>query len=180
MVETAAVTEPQETQLRDGSTAVVRPIAPTDVAAWRNFYSRLSERSVYRRFFGQHPYPSDAEVEYFVTVDGSERMAFVVERDGAILGIGRYDLIGTLGAEVAFAVADDDQGKGVGTVLLNSLIEHAAQQGIHRFLAATLAENTAALNVFRRAGFTVESTTRAGETRVALDLPLPAPEEAHP
>jgi len=171
--------EIHETQLRDGSAAVIRPIAPTDAGAWRDFYSRLSERTVYRRFFGQHPYPSDAEVEYFVTVDGSDRMAFVVERDGVVLGIGRYDLIGTLGAEVAFAVADDDQGKGVGTLLLNSLIEHANQQGIHRFLAATLADNTKALNVFRRAGFTVESTTRAGETRVALDLPLPAPEQAH-
>jgi RimJ/RimL family protein N-acetyltransferase len=154
---------------------VIRPIAPTDIQAWRVFYARLSERTVYRRFFGHHPHPSDAEVEYFATVDGSERMAFVVERAGAILGIGRYDRIGTIGAELAFAVADDDQGKGVGTLLLNSLIAHAAKQGIHRFLAATLADNTKALNLFRRAGFSVESPGRAGETRVALDLPLPTP-----
>jgi RimJ/RimL family protein N-acetyltransferase len=105
-------------------------------------------------------------------------MAYVVERDGAILGIGRYDRIGTIGAEIAFAVADDDQGNGVGTLLLGALVEHATEQGVHKFLAATLADNTTALNIFRRAGFNVQSPASAGEARVDLDLPIKAPETA--
>jgi GNAT superfamily N-acetyltransferase len=178
VVETAPAQWHREARLRDGSAALIRPITPSDGVAWRAFYARLSDRTVYRRFFGHHPVPSDTEVEYFVTVDEKDRMAFVAEQDGAILGVGRYDLIGTQGAEVAFAVADENQRNGIGTALLDALIEHAASKGIHKFLAATLSDNTTMLNIFRRAGFNVQSTSNAGTTRVDLDLPAKDPAAA--
>ena len=170
VAETTARDWSREARLRDESVVLVRPIASADVAAWRSFYARLSDQTIYRRFFGGHPNPSDVEVDHFVTVDYVERMAFVVEQKDAIIGIGRYDRIGTIGAEIALAVADGDQGRGVGTLLLQTLVEHAVQGGVHQFLAATLVDNATMLNIFHRAGFHVQSPARAGVIRVALDL----------
>jgi acyl-CoA synthetase (NDP forming)/GNAT superfamily N-acetyltransferase len=158
--------------LKDGSVARIRPIRPTDGDAWRSFYSRVSERSIYLRFFGLHPHPTDDEVEHFVVVDYAERMAFVVEQHGEIIGIGRYDLAKVGSAEIAFLVEDASQRRGVGTLLLEFLVGYAYSRGIRRFVADTLADNAAMLSVFRRAGFEQVSTTEGGVTRVVLDLSL--------
>ena len=158
----------------DGSVARIRPIRPTDAAAWHSFYTRLSERSIHMRFFAPHQDLTDVEVEHLLDVDYVARMAFVVEQHGAIIGIGRFDPAGAGTAEIAFAVEDASQGRGVGTLLLEYLVGYAASCGIRRFVADTLADNTAMLTVFRRAGFQQESSTDAGITRVVLDLSLTA------
>lgn len=156
--------------LKDGTVARIRPICPDDEPGWRRFYAGLSEQSIYQRFFGPHPHPSDAEIRHFVTVDYAARMAFVVEQHGDIIGIGRYELERAGTAEVAFLVDDALQGRGIATLLLEYLVGYAGTQGIHRFVADTLAYNTAMLGVFRRAGFQQQSSTDAGVTRVVLDL----------
>ncbi len=158
--------------LRDGSVARIRPIRPADRVGWREFYSRLSEQSIYLRFFGPHPHPSDAEVEHFVTVDYDTRMAFVVEQHGRILGIGRYDMVGQTAAEVAFLVEDSVQRRGIATLLLEYLVGYATGRGVRRFIADTLAYNAAMVSVFRRAGFRQEASTEGEVTRVVLDLSL--------
>ena len=160
----------RDTLLRDGSVARIRPLTSNDAAAWRAFYSRLSTRSVYRRFLGHHARPSDKEVAYSLAVDYEDRMAFVIEQHDAIVGIGRYDRTDESSAEVAFTVTDDYQGKGVGTLLLEYLVAYARQHGIQHFEADTLAENREMLGVFRAAGFRLHSQTEAGVTRVAFDL----------
>jgi acetyl coenzyme A synthetase (ADP forming)-like protein len=63
-------------------------------------------------------------------------------------------------AEVAFAVGDEFQRRGIGTRLLERLAARAAEAGIEEFVAEVLYENAAMLGVFRDAGFAV---TRAGE-----------------
>ena len=160
----------KQVRLRDNTTAVIRPMHADDVVAWRSFYSRLSDRTVYRRFF-VHPSPEEDDVAEFVNVDQADRMAFVTERNGAILGVGRYDRIGTLGAEVAIAVADEDQGNGIATLLLSSLIDHATARGIHQFLAATLNDSGTTRAIFSRAGFTADSASTHGTSRVFFNLP---------
>src|SRR5664280_3426234 len=158
----------------DGSVARIRPIRPTDAAAWHSFYTRLSEQSIHMRFFAPRQDLTDNEVEHLIDVDYVERMAFVVEQHGAIIGIGRFDPAGAGTAEIAFAVEDASQGRGVATLLLEYLVGYAASCGIRRFVADTLADNTAMLTVFRQAGFQQESSTDAGVTRVVLDLSLTA------
>ena len=151
-------------------TVSVRPLVQTDIAAWRVFYTGLTDRSVYRRFFGSHPHPSDAEVSHFFDVDHVERMAFIAEQNGTIVGMGRYDRIGTLGAEIALISTNDDEDNGVDPSLLEHLVGHARHQGVHQFLAATVTDNTEMANVFRNAGFQAQTSTSTGITRVALDL----------
>ena len=56
-------------------------------------------------------------------------------------------------AEVAFAVADDYQGRGIGTRLLEQLAARAAEQGIERFVAEVIAANRPMLRRLLRSGF---------------------------
>ncbi|HEY7285644.1 MAG TPA: GNAT family N-acetyltransferase, partial [Vicinamibacterales bacterium] len=74
-------------------------------------------------------------------------------------------------AEAAFAVADDFQGKGLGTLLLERLAAIGAQAGIRRFEATTLADNSQMLSVFRDSGFEIRSKS-AGGSVVDVQLSL--------
>ena len=82
-------------------------------------------------------------------------------------------------AEVAFAVADELQGKGVGTRLLEQLADEAGRVGIESFLAEVLADNRAMLGVLESAGFEVAARVRQrrgrGDARDRSDRALPRP-----
>ena len=139
--------------LADGGTVHIRPIRPDDASAHRAFFGRQSEQSVYFRFFGPRSELTDREVTHFTTVDYHDRMAFVAFLRDDMIAIGRYDhLAHGDEAEVAFAVADEHQGRGLATLLLEYLATYAATQGITRFSAETLIDNRRMLEVFRGRG----------------------------
>ena len=73
-------------------------------------------------------------------------------------------------AEVAFAVADDLHGRGVGTRLLERLAAHASESGIEEFVAEVLPQNHAMLGVFDDAGFETARTLQGGVVEVTLRL----------
>ena len=73
-------------------------------------------------------------------------------------------------AEVAFAVADEHQGRGIGTRLLEQLATRAAATGIERFVAEVLPENAPMLQVFRDAGFEVARELEGGEIEVRFPI----------
>ena len=73
-------------------------------------------------------------------------------------------------AEVAFAVDDRFQGKGLATLLLERLAIRAAQNGFEKFQATTLVDNMAMLEVFRDSGFAIRSKTTAGVVELQLSL----------
>jgi acetyl coenzyme A synthetase (ADP forming)-like protein len=158
--------------LSDGGTVHVRPIRPDDGDAHREFFRHLSPESVYFRFFGPKAQLSDAEVERFTTVDYHDRMAFVAFLGEDIIAVGRYDRLPSgQEAEVAFAVVDEHQGRGLATLLLEYLASYASDNGITRFSADTLLENRRMLDVFRAAGFRSESHSMAyGVVHLAFDI----------
>ena len=140
--------------LADGGTVHIRPIRPADAGAHRAFFAHQSEQSVYFRFFGPRAELSDKEVTHFTTVDYHDRMAFVAFLRDDMIAVGRYDRLAVADeAEVAFAVADEHQGRGLATLLLEYLATFAATQGITRFSADTLIDNRRMLEVFQTAGF---------------------------
>ena len=158
--------------LADGGLVHIRPIRPDDADAHRAFFARQSEQSVYFRFFGHRSALTDREVTHFTTVDYHDRMAFVAFLNNDLIGIGRYDRLPEgNAAEVAFAVADEHQGRGLATMLLDYLAAYAATTGITRFSAETMIGNRRMLDVFQRAGFRRESgSIEYGVVQLSFDI----------
>ena len=149
----------------------VRPIRPDDADRLVAFHSHLSPGTCYRRFFSYHPVLSDSEVERFTHVDYDDRVALVAVSDDRIIGVGRYDRHpGTSEAEVAFVIADEFQGHGIGSLLLDQLVDVARTHGITAFLADTLCENLQMLDVVLHSGFLVSRETEYGT--VYLRFPI--------
>jgi RimJ/RimL family protein N-acetyltransferase/nucleotide-binding universal stress UspA family protein len=166
-------------QLRDGSALLVRPIRPADRDVLRSGFERLSERSRYLRFQAPLPKLSDKQLSYFTEVDHHDHEALVGLDPGTaeIVGVARFVRVNEEVAECAVVVADDWQGRGVATVLLDRLVERAHEEGVERFTALVLAENADALRLLERLGDTVQ---RQAGSQVELDIELPAPREPSP
>jgi GNAT superfamily N-acetyltransferase len=161
----------RDVETRDGMVVHLRPIQPEDDQRLMEFHERLSVRSVYRRFFFVHPKLSATETEHFTHVDYVNRLALVVERDGQLIAVGRYDRTpGTTDAEVAFVVADEFQHHGLGTILLEALAEAAWKNGIAAFVAQTLAENRDMLDVFVKSGFQVTTSRDYGTVSLRFSI----------
>ncbi|MBB4916316.1 bifunctional acetate--CoA ligase family protein/GNAT family N-acetyltransferase [Streptosporangium saharense] len=156
--------------LSDGGTAHVRPIKPADADRLRSFYSRLSEESIYFRFFGPRPRLSEREVTRFTNVDYVDRVALIATIGADMVAVIRYDRMGPGEAEVAFLVEDAHQGRGVASVLLEHLAETARERGITRFVADVLPANRKMTAVLKQAGYTAQSRFADGVVRMTLDL----------
>ncbi len=143
--------------LRDGSTIRIRPIRPSDGDGLQGMLGQMSRQSVYHRFFKVKDRLTPDEIETFTRLDYRDRMAFVAERGGEIVGVGRYHRLGGAPetAEIAFAVIDAQQGKGIARRLLQLLASYARDQGISAFEARVLADNHVMIRVFRNAGFSL-------------------------
>ena len=168
--------DPEPTRLRDGSTVLIRPIAPEDRDRMRSGFEQLSERSRYMRFQGAMPTISDEQLSYLTEVDHHDHEALVAIDPTTEQGIGvaRFVRVSDEVAECAVVVADDWQGRGVATQLLDRLVERAHEEGVKRFTALVLAENADALRLLGRLGDVEEH--RVG-SQVELDVALPAPPE---
>ncbi|MDJ0459788.1 GNAT family N-acetyltransferase, partial [Arthrobacter sp. NQ7] len=143
--------------LRDGGTAHLRPIHPSDADAVQAFHTGQSQNSIYMRFFAFKARLSAKELKRFTEVDYKDRVAFVITIHDEIIGIGRYDrLPDPTEAEVAFNIADAHQGRGIGSILLEHLAAAAHENGIRKFTAEVLPENRKMLMVFSDAGYDVK------------------------
>ncbi|ROS72992.1 acyl-CoA synthetase (NDP forming) [Cellulomonas sp. PhB143] len=160
--------------LRDGTTAHVRPIRPSDSDALQRFHGGQSERSVYLRFFVSMSRLSARDLRRFTEVDHRDRVALVAVRTGPdgeeIIGVGRFDRVEPTQAEVAFNIADAVQGRGVGSVLLEHLAAAAREVGVRRFTAEVLPQNGRMIAVFREAGYQLEQRMDDGVVQVGVDL----------
>jgi RimJ/RimL family protein N-acetyltransferase/nucleotide-binding universal stress UspA family protein len=168
--------EPERTPLRDGSSVLIRPIEPEDRELLRAAFERLSERSRYLRFQSSLTELSDRQLSYLTAVDHHDHEALVaIDPDtGEGIGVARFVRVDEGVAECAIAVADDWQGRGVATELLDQLVDRAREEEIDRFTALLLAENNDALRLLERLGHTAQR--RVG-SQVELDIALPAPPE---
>ena len=113
-----------ETTSADGTAVRIRAITEEDADRLVAFHERLSPESRRLRFFSVHPHLLPSELQRFVAVDGRRRVALVAILDDEIVGVARFDRVaGTDRAEVALVVQDEFQGLGLGTALLEHLIE---------------------------------------------------------
>jgi acetyl coenzyme A synthetase (ADP forming)-like protein len=162
-----------DTLLRDGTTVHLRAVRAEDATAVLALFGQLSERSLYYRFMTV-PRIDLAEARKIVHVDYDSQMVVVAERGGALCGIAGYyrDPARADRAEVAFAVVDAMQGRGLGTRLLERLADIARDRGVVAFDAYVLGDNLAMMDVFLQSGFALTQGLEKGMFHVALDLQL--------
>ena len=154
--------------LRDGSTLRLQAPTPVDFDDIKAFYDGLSPESRYLRFhgFGRTDTVARADAE----ATGVDRLALIGRHDGRVVAVAGYEGLREPGvAEVAFAVADADQRRGIGMRMLEQLAAIAAGRGIRRFDAEVMSENRLMLGVFEHAGFAVRRKG-FGEVTVSLDI----------
>ena len=146
----------------DSQQFTFRPIRPDDENLMVEFHQQLSENSVYMRFFVPLKLDFRTSHERLFTkcfIDYDREIGLVAEyineqAERRLAGIAR--LIrqhSNNNAEVAFLVADKFQNRGLGTQLLNLLIEIARKEGIDGLEGATLSDNYGMKDMFVRAGF---------------------------
>jgi acetate---CoA ligase (ADP-forming) len=170
-----AIEAREDVVLRDGSTLRLRPTTPADEGALVEFFGRLSPDTRHLRFQGAVRVDAHL-VERYVRGDGHESLSLVGElADGE--GTSRVVALGTYirlrdpsRAEVAFVVADELQRRGIGSRLLERLADHARVEGIERFIAQVLPENSAMLRVFGDTGFEVQRRLAGGVVEVEFEL----------
>lgn len=158
---------------KTGMDIFFRPMRFTDEPLLKDFYHHLSDQSLYRRFISKRRDVPHERLQPLVVIDYTNEIAInAVIGEGAhesIVGVGRYYINpANHTAEVAFAVVDDYQGRGIGTELLSYLTYIAKRNGLQGFVADVLVDNEPMLHVFEKAGFKIVKRNQDGVHELKL------------
>ena len=145
-------------KLRNGQLVTIRPMNSSDLELERDFITNLSPESRHQRFLGGMGVPSQKMLEQLTDIDHDKREAFIalIDKDGAEkeIGVSRYALEANgKAAECAVVIADDWQLQGLGTLLLDRLIESARARGIDHLYSIDSASNSKLREVARHMGW---------------------------
>jgi acetyltransferase len=152
--------------MKDGEAVTFRPIRPEDEPLVIEFHKKLSERSVYLRYFQPLKLTQRTAHERLTRIcfiDYDREMALVAERRNAeakpeIIAIGRMSKIhGRPEAELAVLVQDDFHGKGLGFELFGRLIQVGRDERLTKLHANMLGENREMQHLCKRLGFRLET-----------------------
>ncbi len=163
-------------ELRDGATAHLRPIRPDDQDAVLAFLRSMSPDSLYLRAHGI------ANIEklaaWAVDTDKYDRYGIVATAgpDQSIVAHAAYIRTSDHRAEVAFEVADQLQGHGIGTMMLYDLAWVARQHDITELVALVMTTNYKMLDVVRTSGFQAKTVTDGTLTKVTMSTWPPTKE----
>ena len=152
-----------EAILRDGASITLRSLTADDRAHVLAVFRTMGQASVRHRFFTAKRELSESDLSFLTRLASGPDVALVAmvrNHDGErALGIGRYAVLDDPScAEVAFEVGDADQGRGIGTLLLEHLATIARARGVTTFRAEVEADNSAMLDMFSKSGFAVHET----------------------
>lgn len=157
---------------KTGLEILLRPVKIRDEPLLKDFFYSLSDNTLYHRFISSRKDMPHDRLQEFVIIDYTKQMVILAvikeeeeeeEEKERIIGMGQYyvDEV-THTADVAFAVRDDYQGKGIGTELLSYLTYLAKKQGLLGFTAEVLMDNKPMLHLFEKAGFNIEKSSVEG------------------
>ena len=157
----------------DGSSATIRAARPGDKELIVTAFKALGPRSIYARFFHAKTELSEQELRKLTEIDYVSAVVLLATIGAppleTLIGLGRYAASGR-DADVAFLVADDYAGRGIGGRLLHHLTLIARENGMAKFEADVLEDNAAMLAVFRDSGLPMTTTNADGITHVTLTL----------
>ena len=167
------VSAPVYALLADGTTVEIRPAVPGDFDAVKAMHEAMSPDNSYLRFFNMSRLSAEIEARRICRNPAEDSLALLAVAGGEVVGVASYVPLRDQPdrAEVAFAVADHMHHRGIATLLLEHLVSLARSRGITTFVAETLTENRAMLNVFADAGLPVERHYTEGV--IELTFPLP-------
>ena len=158
--------------LRDGTTVRVRAVREGDAAAVRDFYAGLSDDARWMRFFSG-AVNLDLVTRWATGTDGDDKFGLIAltGADGHVVAHAGYqrEREDPSRAEIALAVADAYQGRGLGTLLLGELAQVASTTGVAVFDAEVLPVNHRMIRVFRDSGFPV--AVRSGSGVLLAEFP---------
>ena len=155
--------------LRDGSTVRIRVMRPADEPSLLALLQSLSEESRWLRFYSSVSGSALAiEAHREANLDHTFGLLAFSGAEERVVGHAFYAVVDDHCAEVAFTIANDFQGRGLGTMLLGQLAEIAAANGIQVFEAEVVAANHTMLHVFRASGFPIEVSATAGQLHVTF------------
>jgi acetyltransferase len=167
------------------ATVTIRPIEPGDRVALTRFYETLSTDSLSDRFHGACRGIADKAAGRFCGPDHEHREGIVAvlpgDDDGAVRIVGHLCVEPSAPGEVemAVAVADDFQRRGIGRALLAGAIRWAHDHGIRRLRASMRWSNGAIISLVRSSGHAVAwSTPRDGDLEAVLDVEASMPTAA--
>ncbi len=146
---------------KSGLNVLLRPVKISDEPLLKDLFYSLSDRSLYQRFISARKDMPHERLQEFVVIDYTKQMSILAviqkEEKEIAVGLGQY-LIDekTHTAEVAFAVRDGYQNKGIGTELLSYLAYLANRSGLLGFTAEVLGENRPMIHLFENMGFGIE------------------------
>ncbi len=162
--------------LRNGAQVIIRPLGKSDAALERAFIESLSAQSRRFRFLGQIGCPSDEMIRGLTDIDYVRDVAFAAIADiggtAREIGVARFSVSKDgQSCECAVAVSDDLHGQGLGTLLMNHLIDIARERGIGEMISLDSAENFAMRDLAEALGFRREQDPDDG-TQVIHRLKL--------
>ena len=163
-----SVNEERIVTLKNGSHVMIRPARAADAGALQGLFHHLSEDDIYTRFFRRVRSLSYRELQTLCNVNHETDVAFLAvtgpRENEEIIGSACYFLSPTTNlAEVAFMVAPEFQGTGLGTALQACLQEYAMRRNVRGFVFELLPRNTSMLRLAARAQGTI-TTSRDGDT----------------
>ena len=165
--------------LRDGATIRIRPAMEDDLGEVADLFHRMSRRSRRFRFHGIVQITPDS-VRPFVDLDYRDTFGLVAETSAGegprVVGLASYVRIGEESAEMAIAIDDPFQGRGMGSILVEHLAEAAAACGIRSLVAEVLSENHDMLEVINSMALPIEEKRADGV--VHIEFPSEMTDEA--
>lgn len=143
--------------LKDGKRLTLRPIRPEDEPALISFHKNLSEETIRSRYFEFMSLEKRTAHDRLVLIchsDYDREITLAAETEGSILGIVRYTKIyGTPNVELKMTIIDNFQGSGLGTKMLERIIDIAKKEKIEKISVSILEENNAMIHLCKKVGF---------------------------
>lgn len=153
-----------------GRSVTIRPAAPGDRGLLTELSNALSPRSVYLRFFSSSRSAAEQYLCALAEPSRGARATLLALQGADLVGVAAFEPIDAAQAELSVLVSDSHQHCGIGTLLIESLVDQARNRGLSRFVAEVLADNGPMMRVFRDLGLHFGSSIHWGVDTVTIDI----------
>ncbi|CNJ71982.1 bifunctional acetate--CoA ligase family protein/GNAT family N-acetyltransferase [Yersinia intermedia] len=165
----------QTVELKDGSQCLFRPILPEDEPLLKLFIDQVTKEDLYYRYFSEINEFSHDDLANMTQIDYDREMAFVAVRqknDGPeIIGVTRaLSDPDNIDAEFAVLVRSDLKGLGLGSELLEKMIQYTRSHGLTRLTAVTMPNNRGMIGLAKKLGFSIDVQMEDGIVNLELTL----------